>query len=515
MSPVAPAAHARRRQLRRALVAFTGVCLLAGFLVRAWAGWHAYFADDESLFWATGVQIVRGEIFPLVGPPISGSAAGLPGPLYYWVCALPALVSSHPYAQSLFYALLSQLGVLAFAAALRRFWGVRTAALFLVLSIGLPYLVAYSDRIWAGNLFFALAAAVVWLTSRLVSRPTRRAEAFALGALAVVMPQLHLSTVHLVFVAGATLLWFRKRPPLGWVALGALVGALFYIPYLVHELRTGFSNTLAIRAHAAGVPARSAAALGSLYLSFLGLATTDISYLFARGYWYGFNHFDFWRGDGARIMGEIYEQAGARPLLWLSHALTWALQGAGLVVIAVRALRRRKLDLPSLLLVVALVDITALYLLSGKAGYVHYTTIVLPLALLPTLAVFRALPRRIWKFATPAVLVVVLVACGVIVHHFYLGLEGTIPDQVAIVRRVHQERAGRPWAFLGGSQWIFGNAYARLSILLERTPWEPTPAAAPADTFVVFTRQDWDRGARPGLTPIEVLPHLVLTRVAR
>lgn len=87
-----------------AFAALTVGSLVLGFTVHALAGWHGYFADDESLFWATGVQLVRGEIFPLVGPPISGSPAGLPGPLFYWVCALPAMVSAHPYAQSLFYA---------------------------------------------------------------------------------------------------------------------------------------------------------------------------------------------------------------------------------------------------------------------------------------------------------------------------------------------------------------------------------------------------------------------------
>ncbi|MBE2249007.1 MAG: hypothetical protein IAE78_05600 [Myxococcus sp.] len=506
---------ARRRHLRRVGVAFTGACLLAGFLVRAWGGWHGYFADDESLFWATGVQLARGEIFPLVGPPISGSPAGLPGPLFYWVCALPALVSPHPYAQSLFYALLSQLGVLAFAAIVRRWWGLRTAAVFLALSIAMPYLVAYADRIWAGNLFFPLAALVAWLTSRLVARPTRRAEAFVLGALAVAMPQLHLSTVHLVLLAGVALLAFRVRVSFRWLVAGAVVGALFYTPYLVHELRTGFSNTLAIRAHAAGAPERTVSALGSLYASFFGLATTDLSYLFARGYWYSFNHFTFWKGNGVATMSQLYEQAGSRPVLWLSHGLTWLLQLCGLVVLIVRVFRRRRVDLPTLFLFVALADITALYLLSGKSGYVHYTTIVLPLALLPMLAVFRAIPRRAWRFAAPALLAVVLSASGLVLHHFYLGLEGTIPDQLAIVRRVHQERAGRPWAFVGGSQWIFGNAYARLSDVLEKTPWTPQATAAPADTFVVFTRKDWDVGPRPGLVPIEVLPHLVLTRVVR
>lgn len=505
----------RRKQLRRGVGGFAAACLLAGFAVRAWAGWHGYFADDESLFWATGLQIARGEAFPLVGPPISGSPAGLPGPLFYWVSALPAFVSSHPYAQSLFYAAFAELGVLAFASALRRWWGVRATALFLVLSIGLPFLVAYSDRIWAGNLFFTLAAGIVWLTSRLVARPTRRAEAFALGALAVAMPQLHLSTVHLVLVSALALIAFRKWPSFRWLLAGAVVGALFYIPYLVHELRTDFSNTLAIRAHAASVPERNAAALGSLYLSFFGLGTTDISYLFARGYWYGFNHFDFWRGGGVNAMKQVYTQAGVAPLLWLAHGLTWALQAAGLAVLLVRVVRRRKADLFTVFLLVALADITALYLLSGKAGYVHYTTIVLPLALLPTLAVFRALPRKISLRAAPVVLAIVLSACGVILHHFYLGLEGTIPDQVAIVRRVHQERAGRNFAFLSGSQWIFGNAYARLSVLLEQTPWAPQQQADPKDTFVVFTRKDWEQSPRQGLELLEALPHLVLTRVAR
>lgn len=503
---------ARRRLLKRVVMGFTIGCLALGFTVRAVAGWHGYFADDESLFWATGVQIARGDAFPLVGPPISGSPAGLPGPLFYWVCALPAFVSAHPYAQSLFYAAFAELGVLAFAAFLRRWWGLRAAAVFLVFSIGAPYLVAYSDRVWAGNLFFTLCAGVVWLTSRLISRPGRRADAFVLGALAVAMPQLHLSTAHLVLMSFVALLAFRRKPSLKWLVLGAFVGALFYVPYLVHELRTDFSNTLAIRAHAAGVPSRSATALGNLYISFLGLGTTDLSYLFGRGYWYAFDQISFWRGTGVEVMSREYELAGGRPLLWFTHVFTWALQLSGLVVLVVRAIRRRRLDLPSVLLLVAIADITALYLVSGKAGYVHYTTIVLPLALVPMLAVFRALPRRVHRIAAPAFLSVFLVASGLVMAHFYRGIEGTIDDQLTIVRRVHAERAGRPFAFIPGSRWIFGNAYTRLSDLLEKTPFIPQPGAAPRDTFVVFVRADWEAGPRPGLEVVESLPHLVLAR---
>lgn len=504
-----------RRQVRRLVLVFTGACLLLGFLVRCLAGWHGYFADDESLFWATGVQIARGEAFPLVGPPISGSPAGLPGPLFYWVCALPAFISPHPYVNSVFYALFAQVGALAFAAVLRRWWGVRTAGLFLVLSIAAPWLVVYADRVWAGNLFFGLCSIVVWLTSRLVSRPTRRAEAFALGALAVAMPQLHLSTVHLVLASGAVLLVFRKKPSIRWLLVGAVVGALFYVPYLVHELRTDFSNTLAIRAHAAGAPERTASRLGSLYLSFFGQATTDLAYLFARGYWHAFNHFDFWRGDGVAMMNAIYDKAGARVLLWAVHGLSWLAQLAGFGVVIVRAIRRRRLDLLSALLLVGLADITALYVASGKSGYVHYTTIVAPLTVLPLLALFRAFPKRVWRVATPVFVVLFLIAGGLGLRAFYGGLEGTIPDQLAIVRRIHQERAGRPFAMVAGSQWIFGSAYYRLSVVLEKTPWEPQPGVPARDTFVVFTRADWDLGPRPGLEALEVLPHVVLTRVVR
>lgn len=503
----------RRRRLRRWRFVFTVACLVVGFGVRALAGWHGYFADDESLFWATGVQLARGDAFPLVGPPISGSPAGLPGPLFYWVCALPAFVSAHPYAQSLFYAAFAELGVLAFAAVIRRWMGWKPAALFLVVAIAAPYLVAYSDRVWAGNLFFTLCAGTIWLVSRLVVRPSRKKETIALAALAVAMPQLHLSTAHLVLLAVVVLAVFRVRPSFKWLVLGAFVGALVYVPYLVHELRTDFSNTRAILAHAAGVPARSAIAVLNLYVSFFGLGTTDLSYLFARGYWHMFNQYEFWRGDGVAAMSKVYEQAGPKLLLWASHLVSWLVQLSGLVVLVVKTARRRTLRLPALLVLIAVVDIAALYAASGKYGYVHYTTILLPIALVPMLAAFTALPRRVRGPAMATFAALFLAGGATIGAHYYAHLEGTFPDQLAIVRRIHQERAGKPFVLLPGSQWIFGNAYARLSVLLERTPWEPQPGVPPSETFVVFVRDDWDAAPRQGLEVLELRQHLVLTRV--
>jgi hypothetical protein len=215
------------------------------------------------------------------------------------------------------------------------------------------------------------------------------------------------------------------------------------------------------------------------------------------------------------MMNAVYDKAGARVLLWAVHGLSWLVQLLGFGVVVVRSVRRRRLDLLAVLLLVGLADITALYVASGKSGFVHYTTIVAPLTLLPLLALFRGVPKKVWRIAAPAYVGLFLIAGGLGLRAFYGGLEGTIPDQLAIVRRIHQERAGRPFAMVAGSQWIFGSAYYRLSVVLEKQPWEPQPGVPARDTFVVFTRADWDQGPRPGLEVLELLPHVVLTRVAR
>jgi hypothetical protein len=101
---------------------------------------------------------------------------------------------------------------------------------------------------------------------------------------------------------------------LRWVLLGAVLAALAYLPYVLHEVRSGFANTRALAALRPPREPSLAAGLG-LLLQFFGFATTDVSVLVATGFWGGFDAFVFWRGPGPERMARFYRECGAPALL--------------------------------------------------------------------------------------------------------------------------------------------------------------------------------------------------------
>ena len=107
------------------------VLLLLGiaFCVRAWAARSALFCDDESMFWATGVDVAHGISHPEVGPPISGSPAGLPGPLFYYLTAVPQLFTRHPMASAYLVIILNVIGLALIGSTIKIAMGARARRL--------------------------------------------------------------------------------------------------------------------------------------------------------------------------------------------------------------------------------------------------------------------------------------------------------------------------------------------------------------------------------------------------
>lgn len=511
----------RRRWARRPLAAasrssrsgaiYWGL-LAAALAVRLVAARDAYFADDESLLWAQGFDVARGLAFPQVGPPISGTPAGLPGPLLYWVTALPLLLFRHPLAASAFYALLSVLGVGLFARQLRAHWGRAAQLCFQGIAVASPWMVLYADRPWAGNLFFFLCAVALWASLKLVREPRARLPSFALALLLVAGPQLHLSTVHLAALSAVILLVGRARPSWRWGFAGGLLGAALYAPYLVHEVRTGFSNTRQMLIYAPGPP-WSKEGVVNLLSFFVGFNTTDVSYFVERGYWGMFDPLTFWRAGGAAQMGGFFESTGAGWACWGLLALSAAAALAGVGLIVVRLVRRRHRDLLAVAFLAAVVDVVLLHVLSGKYGYPHYLTIVAPLGFLPLVASLGALARlKPGPWLAAAALVAFTAVSALELRAYYRTVEGTAVEQLAIVEKVFETSPpGTPWSLSFGLRWAFAPAYERLAQRMFDRPWAPTGGGP---QWVVVAASDLDRltGA-PQVTVVLRMRHLALVRL--
>ncbi|MEO8215406.1 MAG: hypothetical protein ABI560_19555, partial [Myxococcales bacterium] len=384
----------------------SAAAMLAGLLLRLWSIRQARFSGEESWFWSIGCDIATGKSFPVLGHPISGTAARHPGSAFFWLLGLTQLGAPSPLRA---YALFSLGGLVVLgplAAAVARAFDRPTAVAFLVLSALSPWWIVYTNSSWPSYLIPTLCALVlVWLPSLTVTTVTTmpagdgaagRGGAFAQGALAFLLVigfQVHLSALHFWLITLVIFAVWRPRPrrPL---LLGLALGALCYLPYLVHEMGHGFANTLAI-VHRSQGGGRSWYVLQGLLLYFVEFTTTDVSYLWNQGFWHSFDLARFWRGAGIEQTNAFFAGAGwgktGGLMSWVGLVATWTFTALSWLVFA-RVLWRRlrppgQASQPDNVLLVAFVTAVAgipfLYLLSGKGGYPHYVSTVLPLAFLP------------------------------------------------------------------------------------------------------------------------------------
>ena len=199
--------------------------------VRLYAVYHARFDRDEAAAWEAAVGIARGEAFPALGPGLSRSDARTPGPLFFYLMAVPHLVTPHPLAGGVFVALLNVGALALLFAAFRDGWDPAAGALWLVTTACSPWSVAYADRAWTPNIFVPMLAVVLWSAVRMGRVPESRAAAILAFTL-VAGFQVHLPALYLWPVAAVALAVLRPRINRRWLAAGALAAALTYAPYV-------------------------------------------------------------------------------------------------------------------------------------------------------------------------------------------------------------------------------------------------------------------------------------------
>jgi hypothetical protein len=390
---------------------------LAGIALRVWSIQEARFSAEESWFWSIGRDIATGRSFPALGHPISGTSARHPGAAFFWFLGLTQLFGPSPMRA---YATVS-LGGMAVLAPLSfvvaRAFDRATGLSFFLLAAVSPWWIVYTNAAWPGYLFpTSCALLLVWLPSIVEASGARKRLAQAsLAFLLVVGFQLHLSLLHYWLITAVTVaVWRPKltRPLL----FGLAAGCLCYVPYLVHEWRHGFANTIAI-AHRSQGSARSVYVLQGLVLYFLGFTTTDISYLWKQGFWFPFDLARFWRGSGVEQTSGFFARVGWAPAAWAGLVASWIftiLSWGAFARVLWRRLRRNAADESNVLpiaFVTAVAGIPLLYLLSGKGGYPHYVSTVLPLAFLPPAFLLGQMFRhRVARWGAGAYVVVFAIA---------------------------------------------------------------------------------------------------------
>lgn len=481
--------------------------------VRLWSAWHARFSGEEASFWNTAVGIARAEAFPRLGHSVSGTRALHPGPLFFWIIAASQLFVTSPFVGNATVSLFGLFGALVMARTVGPAAGLVSPAtstrapavagspvgvlLFLLVAAS-PWWVVYSNSTWPSYVVTGTAACFVAALWRVAANPRSR----AIGPLAFILIagfQLHLSLLHFWPLTVAVLLVARQRRfNVRWLAAGVLVAVACYLPYLVSEVQTHFSNTRLLLAKSQG-GRRDGRVLLGLYLYFFGFPTTDISYLWQQGFWHPFDALRFWGGSGAAQTNAFFRGIGLAPFLWAMHLISWLVSAAALVVGGARlaaAWRRgvRRPDAATTLYLVALIDITLFYGLSGKGGYAHYVGVLLPIAYVPVAALLAWIARsRAGRWAAGIYLCAFALA-GVLVMSGYYRVDSRLSapqsDRVVGFVLAHARAAdGRPEP--ASLQWQFSPAwigpYQILASRLHHQPLILRPGAP--HQFVVGPRQ--------------------------
>ncbi len=250
----------------------------------------ARFTGDEARFFSLTSDIVDGRSWPLLGEWNTGGQSRLPGPASFYLFALPLLIARSPEAQYAFVQLLGAATVVVLWLALRRPFGERGAALAGALFALMPWPALFADRTWNPNVLPFFIVVALLCAIRLREQPSSFAPLVIMLPTCAVMAQMHLSVA--VAWAGIAVLavptarrWNRRA-----LALGVALSVALFVPMIVHELSTSFSNTRHLWAETVGSsgPAeRSSVRAVLVPLYTMRFLTLDASYHELSGYWGG------------------------------------------------------------------------------------------------------------------------------------------------------------------------------------------------------------------------------------
>jgi hypothetical protein len=405
----------------------------------------ARFTNDEARAWAEAVDIANGAGMPLLGQPVTGGPARVPGPFVPWTLALSQVGGASPERAYALVALLGSLAVLVTWHALRRPFGEAGALAVGLLLATSPWSTLYSVSTLTVSLVALPCAVAILAVVRLRERPTPGWTAVLMAA-AALLPQAHLSAPALWAALGVLVLPVLGRLPRRGVLAGVALTGLFYAPMLVHELRTGWQNAHALMHGPAG--GASGPGVERLLLQTAHLLTLDTSHRELLGDWTGLRPGDllaaFWHGTPLRPAEPFAVSARV-----LSAVLALAVVGSWAATLLRSPWRRRAPSpepraLPdeargfAWAALAGVATAAGLLALSGREAAPHYVQPLLPFLLAPVAPLVahamrgpRAARAVVWGTLG-------LVAVGGVEASLAVSRRVDAPRGLAVQRRVAQ-----------------------------------------------------------------------------
>jgi hypothetical protein len=199
----------------------------------------AEFKNDEAGTSIVVKALVEHGQVPLLGP--SMTTGGNAGPIYYYILAIPFLISTNPIVASAFVAVLNIVGVVFTFKFAREFFNERVALIATALDAVSPFAILFSRKIWNPDLIFPFTVILFYCLYAFVikGRPRYLVPVFALYAIIL---QIHPITLFLAPVILLFLWKFRSGIRPRYLFFGVVLFLTLFAPFIYGQATSGFGE---------------------------------------------------------------------------------------------------------------------------------------------------------------------------------------------------------------------------------------------------------------------------------
>ena len=362
----------------------------------------AHFAGDEALFLSMSSKIASFKLFPVYGAFVTGSSTRVPGGGFPLFISIPMFIYKHPYSIILFVMLWGTLGQVLLYLAIKRLVNTSTAIVAVALTMFNPFFVFYSDSIWNPDTLFTFGALYLYL---LGTMEDSRISTFFLGFILFLLPQFHLSAVHLILLTAIYLI--LTRPKINYLSLiiGSITGLATYIPYFAVDYRHHFKNTLSMLHTTKHQHFQILETLRAFIYSF-AFPAGDPTYFVAKGSWFPLKEWVFFSKQSRIYTNTICW--GSKCALFLEglfvlSVLSMLISG---IYFLLKASEHPKIRI---LYGVNIILLVLDFFMAKKAFYPHYSILFFPIFLIgPSWTISKFLNTQKFKYATLPLLVLLI-----------------------------------------------------------------------------------------------------------
>jgi hypothetical protein len=223
---------------RSVLIILVLIVLVAAYLRLASLNLAEFKSDEAGTSFVLKALVQQGNV-PLVGPPLS--TGGSAGPIYYYILALPFLVSDNPIVASTFIAILNIVGVILTFKFAREFFNERIALIATALDAVSPFAVLFSRKIWNPDLIFPFTVILFYCLYSFVIKNKPRYLAPVLVVYAIIL-QIHPVTLFLAPVILLFLWKSRSQIRLKHLLLGITLSLVLFSPFVYGVITSNFTE---------------------------------------------------------------------------------------------------------------------------------------------------------------------------------------------------------------------------------------------------------------------------------